>query len=208
MVRRMLVVAASAALLAPSVAQGDSPFGGRDGKINDDAEIRALVKNAKREQLGVPELLTGLDAAERATVLERGLTPAGPPISGSSNEAPPDDLVARSAHAGSGSRTLWCYRKSLAGIKQYQYNSHWNWTWGSAHNIRSASHSEWPSNTAPGWTYKGDKYLWATGALFTPIIGRATQARFAWQPLGYFLWDAYLINNVKVWAHGWVNYCS
>jgi hypothetical protein len=207
---KVLLSVAFAMLALTGTASADSPFGGADGKINNDPEIRALVKDAKQRDLPAPAMLAGLTKAERDLVIDRGLTPTDEVITGTSDDLGPvgaqkarkavKKIGARVAHAGSAAVTFWCERTSAAGITQMRLNSRWDWRWGDGHNIKEAGHYEWTSKIAPGWKNNGTRYLWPTGGLNTPRIGRAVEGRYSFEPFGTFLWGAGIIIDVIVYS--------
>lgn len=117
-----LVIALAAGLIAPSVASGQSSqeFGGADGKVNTDAEVRAVVRAAKRER--DPSIVTQLPAKQRELVMERGLTPDGPPESGV-GEPPPEDDESLAHMALLREITAYCRQRSHVGVTLWRYNS-------------------------------------------------------------------------------------
>jgi hypothetical protein len=75
--------------------------------------------------------------------------------------------------------TVACYRNNYVGMRLWTYKSRWTWT-GSDYTqtVRAANHSEFTGDTAWFWEYLGSKYLWASGAIGTSYVGRATQGHY------------------------------
>jgi len=79
------------------------------------------------------------------------------------------------------SRHFYVRYKSLAGLTLWQYNCQWIWYAKKKNGkliISKATHWEWPSYTAPGWSYEGTKYLQKYGAVGTDTVGRRVQGHF------------------------------
>lgn len=113
----------------------------------------------------------------------------------------------RRAHTAATFYWAWqpyCWFKNHLGFTLWRYNSHWSWSGGGV-RVFSASHNEFASNIAWFWSYGGSRYLWASGALNSTYIGRATQGKFtvSFAVSGFGLHAVKLpVNDVHVHGNG------
>lgn len=211
--RPLAIVPACVALtlLLAAPASAGSPFGGPNGKVDTDDDVRALVKAKKDKK--IEDVLSGLSAAEQQTVIDRGLTPAGPLEAGmldaDGNEiatvtkrtARGVKVRARAALLRDSMVLYYCQQKSYVGLLLWRYNSRWTWTWGGV-EVKAARHDEWGGQLAPGWNYGGSSYLWPSGGLYTSFIGRATRGHFYFRPAGWTITNEYPVHEVRVYGNG------
>jgi hypothetical protein len=83
-------------------------------------------------------------------------------------------LAARTRHYA---RTFYVRYENVFGGTLWRYNCHWQWR-VRRHRIVRATHWEWASSLAAGWSYRGTKYLHKYGRVGTNMVGRRVQGRF------------------------------
>jgi hypothetical protein len=103
-------------------------------------------------------------------------------------------------------RTFFVRYRNLFGGTLWRYNCRWEWHVRRGRIVR-ATHWEWPSALAPGWSYRGTRYLQRYGRLGTRMVGRRVLGHFVWTVPGLgALRHKYPWIDVKVYASGnhWV----
>lgn len=194
--RITLSVAALIVLGAPGSAGASSvQFGGLDRTLNTRSEVASAYADATATQSFAA--LDSLSDAEAKYFVDNALTPVA--MQDGVDEDPPTAITNATYHS---SATAYCKFTNAIGAELWRYNSHWTWTRGGV-RVFTATHNEYANHLAWFWSYSGSKYLWASGALNSEYIGRATQGTFKVSVgVGGFPFNRTMLPILDVHVHG------